>query len=163
MKIIYDLLDKKLQNYYVKYNIVLTTILVFFALFISFLTLLLKTQILYICLIISSSLAMLSIFCMIFCIKHYGKKISIESDCIKVFNFKGKFLYSYDLSNKKVIEKKVEFRIYISDNQEERCLIFYDEFDVHQKIKFHENRSNKDILIIQNPQFIEMWKELNKS
>ena len=50
----------------------------------------------------------------------------------------------------------------MSDNQEENCLIFYDEFDVHQDIKFHENRNNKDILIVQNPQVIKIWNELNK-
>ncbi len=96
--------------------------------------------------------------------RYMEKKVSLESNSIKVYDYKGNFLFSYNLTNKKIHEKTILFRYGNGDaGYKEKCLIFYDKFDVHDKMEFRENIKNKNILIIQNPEFIVMWKELNKS
>ena len=148
----YNLIDKKLKDYYIKghrymFLACLCVSLVFSVLSIFYIVALVL-------------LVIFAIITLIFFItwninkKMYGKKLLCENDVITIYNHKNLKINDFKLDTLKKKNIKIAFNEYPKFSYKS-CLVLYLNIEPYENMEYRSYWNDKNIVIIQNPELIE--------
>lgn len=154
----YDLIEKELKEYYIAAQkwcfIISSVILLLFVVLAFFYTF--AQALLFVCVPISLTFYITYLTGR----QRYGKTLRLSDGIVSIYDYKNNLVDEYRLDETSCCYLNVAFdhgrpiRIY------KRCLIFYKNIELYENMEYSTYWNDSELVIIQNPQLIEVIEKL---
>ena len=149
----YDLIDKKLKNYYIKGHKYMFLVFLCMSLILSVLSIFYTVALVF--------LVIFVIITLIFFItwnknkKKYGKKLTYDNNVITIYDYKDFKINEFQIENLKSTYIKIAFDEYPRFNLKS-CFIIYNNFEPYENMEYSSFWNESKIAIIQNSELIDI-------
>ena len=148
----YNLIDKKLKDYYIKGHRYMFLACLCVSLVLSVLSIFYIVALVF--LVIFATITLIFFITWNINKKMYGKKLLCDNDVITIYNHKNLKINDFKLNTKKKKNIKIAFNEYPKFSYKS-CLVLYLNIEPYENMEYRSYWNDPNIVIIQNPELIE--------
>ena len=153
----HNLIDKDLRDYHIKSHKYISLAGMFFSLALGILSAFYMVATVFLAIIVIVSLVCFATWSKNK--KIYGNKLSFVNDVIVIYDYKNSKIKEISIEHCRIDYIKIAFNQYPRYSYKS-CLVIYNNFELYENMEYVSHWNEPDIVIIQNPQLIDIIKNV---